>query len=131
MSDSSRPLSPHLQIYRWHITMALSILHRATGVFLSFGAVALVWWLMSVDQGGDTFSRAQGLIQSLFGQLLLFAWTVALFIHLCNGIRHLFWDAGYGFEKSTATKSGWLVVLAALVFTGITWFVALSVGGGQ
>ncbi|MEM7280929.1 MAG: succinate dehydrogenase, cytochrome b556 subunit [Pseudomonadota bacterium] len=129
MTDSSRPLSPHLQIYRWQITMALSILHRASGVFLTMGAVVLVVWLMAAEHGPDRYAAIQAILNTLFGKLLLLAWSGALFIHLCNGVRHLFWDAGLGFEKATSRKTGWLVVVAAIVMTAVTWLVGTGVLG--
>ena len=126
MTQPARPLSPHLQIYRWQITMALSILHRASGIFLGLGAAVLVAWLMALEQGPERFASIQELLTSIPGKVLLFAWTGALMLHLCNGVRHLFWDAGYGFEKSTSRASGWAVVVIAIVLTLLVWVV----GGG-
>ncbi len=123
MTQPARPLSPHLQIYRWQITMALSILHRASGIFLTMGAAVLVAWLMAVEQGPESFEAIQSLLVSVPGKLLLFAWTGALMLHLCNGVRHLFWDAGLGFEKSTSRATGWLVVFAAIVLTIMIWVI--------
>lgn len=117
----SRPLSPHLQVYKPQITSILSILHRMTGVALAAGTLVLVWWLVAAASGGEAFSTAQALIGSWFGRLLLFGWSFALFYHLCNGIRHLFWDMGRGFELGTATASGWLVVISSVVLTLIAW----------
>ena len=129
MAEPSRPVSPHLQIYRWQITMALSILHRASGVFLSLGAVVLVWWLIAAEQGVESFDQAQKLLTSTLGQLCLFAWTAAFFLHLCNGVRHLFWDVGLGFEKSTSQRSGWLVMVLTALLTAGTWIVGLDLLG--
>ena len=89
-----RPLSPHLQVYRWQITMTMSILHRASGVILTFGAFALAWWLMAVATGGESYDRAARCLASPFGKLILFGFSLALVYHLLNGIRHLLWDAG-------------------------------------
>src|SRR5215470_13862202 len=93
---ASRPLSPHLQIYRWPITMALSIGHRATGLALSVGTLLLVWWLVALAMGPQAFALAQGFIGSWLGKLLLLGWSFSLFFHLANGIRHLVWDTGQG-----------------------------------
>src|SRR5262245_31092410 len=98
---AARPLSPHLQVYRWQLTMSLSILHRATGVGLAVGTVILVWCLVAAATGPEQFAFAQAMLGSWVGRILLFGWTFALFYHLANGIRHLFWDAGYGFDLRT------------------------------
>lgn len=127
MSAHERPLSPHLQIYKPQLTSALSILHRLTGVALGFGTLLLVWWLAAAAAGPEAFATAQGFIGSWLGLLLLFGWSVALFYHLCNGIRHLFWDAGYGFELPQAYASGWAVVIATGVLTLLAWVVGLIV----
>jgi succinate dehydrogenase cytochrome b subunit len=123
---ASRPLSPHLQVYKWQITMVLSISHRATGVALSVGTLLLVWWLVALARGPQAFAVAQGFIGSWLGKLLLLGWTVSLFFHLANGIRHLFWDAGYGFENKTTTASGWVVVVASVALTVIAWVAGLA-----
>lgn len=122
---TSRPLSPHLQIYRWQLTSVLSILHRATGVFLSLGAVGLVWWLFAAALGDAYFAPVAAFLASIVGRLLLFAWTAALFYHLANGIRHLLWDAGFGFDLKTAYATGWTVVAAAAVLTVLAWACAV------
>jgi len=121
MAARDRPLSPHLQIYRPQITSVLSITHRATGIALAVGTLLLVWWLVAAASGPDAYEAAQGFIGSWLGRLLLFGWTWSLFYHLCNGIRHLFWDAGYGFELDTVTRSGWAAVAAAVALTLIAW----------
>ncbi len=121
-----RPLSPHLQVYRPQLTSVLSITHRATGVALSVGTLLLVWWLISAATGPEQFAVAQSVLGSWLGLLLLLGWTWSLFYHLCNGIRHLFWDAGYGFELRTTYVSGWLVMLATLVLTALTWYWGLA-----
>ena len=115
------PLSPHLGIYRWQLTMALSILHRLTGVFLSIGAVLLVIVLASIATGPNEFVMVQEWISHPVGQALLICWTFALFLHLANGVRHLFWDAGRGLSKSTANQTGVWVILFALIATVLTW----------
>ena len=109
--------------------MLLSISHRATGVALAVGTLLLVYWLAAAASGPEAFATAQAVIGSLLGQLCLFGWTFALFYHLCNGIRHLFWDAGYGFEMQTAERSGWLVVGASAALTLLSWILGYVMGG--
>lgn len=125
-NGSSRPLSPHLQVYRWQITMVLSIHHRITGVALAVGTLLLTWWLLAAAAGPVAFATAQSLIGSPIGLLLLLGWTWSLFFHLANGIRHLVWDTGYGFEVSSIDLGGYMVVGAAAALTAATWFVGLS-----
>jgi succinate dehydrogenase / fumarate reductase, cytochrome b subunit len=128
--SASRPLSPHLQIYRPQITSVLSISHRATGLALSVGTLLLVWWLVALARGPEAFASAQSFVGSWFGRLLLLGWTFSLFFHLANGIRHLCWDAGYGFEIKTVEISGWVVVAAATALTVIVWAVGLAAMAG-
>jgi len=130
MISSNRPLSPHLQVYRPQITSTLSILHRLTGIALAVGTLLLTYWLVAAASGPEAFATAQGLIGSFIGRLLLFGWSFALFYHLCNGIRHLFWDAGYGFEIETAQRSGLAAVAGAVVLTVICWVAGYMVMGG-
>jgi succinate dehydrogenase / fumarate reductase cytochrome b subunit len=130
MPSQERPLSPHLQVYRWQLTSVMSILHRVTGVALAFGTLLLVYWLIAAAAGPDAFATAQGFIGSILGRVLLFGWTVALFYHLCNGIRHLFWDAGRGFELRTVYASGWAVVVVAAALSVIAWIAGYAVMGG-
>jgi succinate dehydrogenase / fumarate reductase cytochrome b subunit len=122
-----RPLSPHLQVYRWQITMTLSILHRATGVALSAGTLLLVWWLVAAATSPEAYARVQGFVGSPIGWILLFGWTLALFYHLFAGLRHLTWDAGYGFEKREYHMTGQAVVIAAVACTVVAWIVGLAV----
>ena len=129
MSDP-RPLSPHLQIYRWQLTSVLSILHRMTGIGLAVGAVLLVSWFGSAADGTASFAKFQGFLGSPIGLVLLFGCSVALFYHLCNGIRHLCWDTGRGLELSSVYASGWAVLIATVVLTVIVWGVGLSRWGG-
>ncbi|GAB4227902.1 MAG: succinate dehydrogenase, cytochrome b556 subunit [Kiloniellaceae bacterium] len=130
MISSNRPLSPHLQVYRPQITSTLSILHRLTGIALAVGTLLLTYWLVAAAAGPEAFATAQGLIGSFIGRLLLFGWSFALFYHLCNGIRHLVWDAGYGFEIDAATRSGWMVVGASVVLTLACWALGYVMMGG-
>lgn len=122
-----RPLSPHLGVYRWQWTMALSILHRITGVGLAIGTLLLIYWLWAAASGPEAYFRAQSIIGGWFGRLLLFGWTLALFYHLFNGIRHLFWDAGKGFELRTGWLSGMAVVAATIAVTVIVWIAGYMV----
>ena len=124
---SKRPLSPHLQIYKPQLTSMLSITHRATGIFLSFGALALCLWIFSTAINIETYNNVTILITSGFGKLVLFGLTFSLFYHLCNGIRHLFWDIGRGFELPDAYFSGWLVVGSSITFTLIVWAFGLKI----
>jgi succinate dehydrogenase / fumarate reductase cytochrome b subunit len=121
MAMQNRPLSPHLQIYRPQISSVLSILHRISGIALAAGSLLLVYWIVAAAVGPEAFAAAQGFIGSFIGRLLLFGWTYALFFHLANGIRHLFWDMGRGFELKTVSVTGWTVVVAALLLTLIAW----------
>ena len=125
MSTGNRPLSP-FHIYRPQITSVLSITHRITGVALGVGALIVVYWLNAAAYGPDAFARAQYLIGSWVGIVLLIGWTFALFYHLANGIRHLAWDAGFGFDMSTVRASGWTVIVVAIALTVITWAIVFS-----
>jgi succinate dehydrogenase / fumarate reductase cytochrome b subunit len=126
MNPAPRPLSPHLQIYKPQLTSVLSITHRATGLGLGVGTILLVWWLVAAATGNDAYLVAQHFWGSWIGIVLLFGWSLALFFHLANGIRHLFWDAGLGFELKTTYASGWTVVAASLVLTAIAWIVGAT-----
>ena len=117
----TRPLSPHLQVYRLPLSALLSISHRATGVVLAAGSLVLVYWLAALASGPEAFADAQALLGSIPGRVLLLILTFSLFYHLGNGIRHLFWDAGLGFELRTAHASGVVVVAAAIVLTLTAW----------
>jgi succinate dehydrogenase / fumarate reductase cytochrome b subunit len=124
VNPGNRPLSPHLQIYRPQISSVLSILHRITGVGLALGAVLVVWWLLAAATGPEYFATVDGLLTSWIGHLVLLGVTWALAYHLLNGIRHLFWDMGYGFEIETVDKTGWAVVIGSAVLTVLLWLVA-------
>ena len=118
-----RPLSPFMLPiwYRFQITSALSILHRLTGIGLAVGSILLAWWLISVAVGGELFEATHRFLVSPIGIVLLFLWSVAFFYHLCNGIRHLAWDAGYGFEIRTAARSGYAVIVMTALLTLLAW----------
>ncbi|NNG05802.1 MAG: succinate dehydrogenase, cytochrome b556 subunit [Inquilinus sp.] len=128
-STDNRPLSPHLQIYRWPLSMLTSILNRVTGVGLTVGTLVLIYWLIAAAAGPESFATAQALLGSWVGRLLLFGWTWALFFHLCNGIRHMAWDAGWGFEIPTIDATGWIVVLASIVLTVTAWVLGYAAMG--
>ncbi len=120
-----RPLSPHLQVYKPQLTSVLSILHRATGIALSVGALYLAIWVICAAADPKTYAVFQDFNASILGRIVLGGWLFCAFYHLCNGIRHLFWDAGYGFELKDAYRSGWIVVAVALVATAASWIVGL------
>jgi succinate dehydrogenase / fumarate reductase cytochrome b subunit len=121
MPARSRPLSPHLDIYRWQMGNTLSILHRATGLALAFGLIALAFWLISLAGGEESYQTAYRLFASLPGMLFLAGWSFAFFYHLFNGVRHLFWDVGWGFERRQRIASGWFAVIGALASTAALW----------
>ncbi len=127
MSSSERPLSPHIQIYRPQLTSVLSILHRLTGVALAVGTLLLVYWLAAAALGPEAYETARGFLGSWLGMVLLFGWSLALFYHLCNGIRHLAWDAGYGFSLESTHRSGWAMLAATAALTLLAWIVGLIV----
>jgi len=129
MANVPRPLSPHLQIYKPQITSTLSILHRLTGVALGAGTLFLMWWLVAAASGPGYYAMVQGWLVSFIGRILLLGFTFSLFYHLCNGIRHLFWDVGYGYDLDVAARSGWAVVIASVVLTLGAWIIAYGMGG--
>ena len=130
MGHSNRPLSPHLQIYKPQLTAVLSIAHRGSGIFLVIGTLLLVYWLTALAQGPDSYAQAQAFFGSILGRLILLPWVFALFYHLCNGIRHLFWDMGVGYEITTIYTSGKIVIVAAAVLTLIAFAMAYAMRGG-
>ncbi|MEM7669669.1 MAG: succinate dehydrogenase, cytochrome b556 subunit [Pseudomonadota bacterium] len=117
VNRGNRPLSPHLQVYRPQITSMLSILHRATGVGLLAGAAAIVWWLLAAATGPEHFALADGFLTSWLGTLVMLGSAWALCYHLANGIRHLIWDMGFGFELETVNKSGMAAIGASILLT--------------
>jgi len=126
MTTPSRPLSPHLQVYKPQLTSILSITHRATGVALAAGAVLLVIWLAAAAAGPPRLAQVNGFLGSWLGRLMLFGWTWALFYHLGNGIRHLAWDLGLGFELPRTYATGWLVVVASVALTLLAWIAGYA-----
>ena len=127
-TQNNRPLSPHLQIYRLPFAALLSITHRATGVILSLAALLMVCVLAAAASDAESYASFQVHLTSWYGQIFLIGVTLSLYIHLCNGIRHLFWDAGVGFELETAAMSAKMVIVAAIILTMGTWLTALNVG---
>jgi len=121
MSQINRPLSPHIGIYSWQISNSLSILHRLTGLALSVGALVLLAWVVSAALGPDAYAGVTRVLAGPLGLLVMFGVSASYFYHLANGIRHLAWDAGYGFEKQVARASGWFAVGAAVLATALLW----------
>jgi succinate dehydrogenase / fumarate reductase cytochrome b subunit len=120
-----RPLSPHLQVYRLPLVALTSIANRITGVALCAGLLLMVWWLAAAAAGPGPFAAVQGFIGTWLGLLMLFGWTAALMYHALNGIRHLIWDAGFGYELPTAIATGRLVVAASIGLTLLVWLIGL------
>jgi succinate dehydrogenase / fumarate reductase cytochrome b subunit len=118
-----RPISPHIGIYRWPVTMVASILNRATGIALSAGALLLVWWLAAAAAGPQAFASVQAFIASPLGLLLLLGWTASLFYHLFGGIRHLLWDAGHGLAKPSLNPVTWVVLGLSAAATVLVWVI--------
>jgi len=128
MSTRPRPLSPHLGIYRFMYTMATSIAHRITGIVLSAGLVVLVGWLFAAASGAEAYAEASALLSTGFVKLLIAAWLLAFFYHLCNGIRHLNWDLGRGLEKAEARRSAIVVVAVAVTLAAAYIYAAFFAG---
>ncbi len=122
-----RPLSPHLQIYKPQMSSATSIFHRISGVALGAGALLLTLWLVCAASGENAFSIIQAFLGSWVGILILIGFTLALFYHFCNGIRHLAWDAGRGFDLPAMHRNGWIVLAATFILTAVFWVIGLSV----
>jgi succinate dehydrogenase / fumarate reductase cytochrome b subunit len=123
MAGHPRPLSPHLQVYRPQLTSFTSIMHRLTGIGLAVGLLYLVCWLVAAASGLDAFDRLQSFNGSIIGKLLLLGWSIAFFYHLLNGIRHLAWDAGWGFELPAAYKTGYAVLIGTALLTILAWVI--------
>ena len=124
MSNTDRPLSPHLQIYKPQLTSMLSILHRMTGAALALGSVMLAWWLFAALAGEHAFSLLRDFRESLIGQLMLFGWLFCFVYHFLNGIRHLKWDAGFGLELKSVYRTGYIVVIGSVILTVMIWTMA-------
>jgi succinate dehydrogenase / fumarate reductase cytochrome b subunit len=126
-----RPLSPHLQTYRWTLTMALSIVHRATGIALYFGTLLLVWWLIAVASGPAAYAQVQAFTTSFIGRLIALGYTWALLHHLLSGVRHLVWDLGFGFKPTEREWLTWAALIGGISLTVVIWIVAYMIGGGR
>lgn len=130
MANSNRPLSPHLQVYdMMQITAFMSILHRITGVVAGGGLLLLIWWLVALASGPEYYAYVMDVAGSWIGRLVLLGLTWTVFYHFCNGLRHLYWDAGWGFEIPSVYRTGWMVVIASAALTVGTWVIAYAVGG--
>ena len=130
MTDIQRPLSPHLQIYKWQAQMITSILHRATGVALAVGTFMVVWGLVALAGSADSFATFTHFAGSFVGLILLAGWSWALFYHLCNGIRHLLQDAGLGYDVPQFIRSSWLSAIGSVVLLVLVWGYVFTAGGG-
>lgn len=128
---TERPLSPHLQTYRFTLTMAMSIVHRLTGVALYFGTLLLVWWLIAAASGPAAYSSVQGFTSSFVGRLIVFGYTWALLHHLLSGIRHFIWDLGYGFKANDREALTWSALIGGISLTVLLWLAAYAMGGGR
>tara|TARA_B100000965_G_scaffold336384_1_gene302645 strand:+ start:412 stop:798 length:387 start_codon:yes stop_codon:yes gene_type:complete len=124
MNDSKNPLSPHLQIYRWHISSLLSITHRIAGVVNLISLILIFFWLVVLSFSENNYELFLLLINSFFGKFILIGFTWSMIFHMLSGIRHLFWDLGYGFEIKTANISGIIVIISSLVLSVIFWLLA-------
>jgi succinate dehydrogenase / fumarate reductase cytochrome b subunit len=122
-----RPLSPHLMDYRLDFSTVLSGLHRITGLGLGVGTLLLTWWLVAAATSDQAFATVQGFIGSPIGLLMLFGWTFSLFFHLCNGIRHMGWDLGLGFQKAQYLATGQVVAAASAILTVLVWIIGLVI----
>ena len=129
MADMQRPLSPHIQVYRWQVQMVSSILHRATGIALSVGSLVVVGGLLALAAGEEQFGCFRTVAGNPLGLVLLFGWSWSLFYHLCNGIRHLLQDAGAGYEIVQFVRSSWLSATGSIVLTVLVWAYVLMAGG--
>ncbi|WP_448101106.1 succinate dehydrogenase, cytochrome b556 subunit [Luteibacter jiangsuensis] len=128
MAQTGRPLSPHLQVYKWQVQMVTSILHRATGIVLAVGSLLLVWGLAAVAAGPEAFATFTDLAGSPLGMIVLVGWTLAFFYHLANGIRHLVQDTGVGYSIPAFVRSSWLSIIVSIVLTVAVWAYVLAGG---
>jgi len=127
LSDKDkRPLSPHLQVYKPQLTSSMSIFHRITGAALAVGTIMVVWWLVAAATGEEAYNVAMDFAKSPLGLFMIFGWSVSLFYHTCNGIRHLFWDMGYLFKLENAYKAGYLVWFGTILLTASAWYCAFN-----
>lgn len=126
VNRGNRPLSPFMlgQVYRLQLTSLTSLMHRVTGVGLTLGGFLLVWWLLAAATGPESFAFIDGLLTSWFGAIVMTGLLAALWYHFCNGVRHLVWDAGYGYEIGVAEQSGYAVIAATAALTVLTLIAA-------
>ena len=129
MANTQRPLSPHLQIYKKQVQNMTSITHRATGIALAVGSLVVVFGLLHLATGEESFNHFRGVVGSPIGMILMLGWSWSLFYHLCNGIRHLLQDAGLGYEISQFVRSSWLSIIGSIVLTVVVWAYVLMAGG--
>ena len=122
--STEKPLSPHIQIYRWEVTMLVSILHRAAGIAMAIGTAFVVWMLLALATGEAAYNVFHDFITSPLGTLMLLGWTVAIFLHMGNGIRHFFWDVGKGYDIKVARRSAFALFAFTAIMTLIVWCVA-------
>ena len=130
-NHTAAPVSPHLQIWRWTATMFASIVQRVTGVGMYFGSVLIAAWIGSAALGPSAFAMVQGIFASPIGLIILIGYSWAICFHLLNGLRFLFWDAGYGFAKETATKTAWGAITGSIVLTALIWAAVMLTSGGN
>src|SRR5215218_8147067 len=128
---TERPISPHLQIYRWSLTMAMSTLHRITGCALYFGTLLMAWWLTAAGSGPKAYGKVAGFVDSFFGRLILFGYTWALIHHMLGGIRHLIWDTGRGFSQQEREALALATGVGSVILTVLLWIVGFFVIGGS
>jgi succinate dehydrogenase / fumarate reductase cytochrome b subunit len=126
MAQTGRPLSPHLQVYKWQVQMASSILHRATGIILAVGSLLIVWGLAALAAGQDAFATFTACATSPLGTIVMIGWTLAFFYHLCNGIRHLVQDTGKGYAIESFVRSSWMAIIVSIVLTVVVWAYVLT-----
>jgi len=127
----ARPLSPHLTVYRWPITMTMSILHRITGGALYVGTILVAWWLVAAASGPAAYAHVQAFAGSIIGRLIVFGYTWALMHHMLSGIRHFVWDLGYGFKANEREALTWGALIGGIALTVLVWIVAYAIGGGR
>ncbi|HEY0178417.1 MAG TPA: succinate dehydrogenase, cytochrome b556 subunit [Dokdonella sp.] len=129
MPATTRPLSPHLSVYRWQIQMVTSLLHRATGIALAAGTILLCVLLLALAAGADAYARVQAFCASWLGLVLLFGWSWSFAFHLLNGVRHLAQDVGLGYAPAQFVRNGWVAAIGSLALTALIWACALARGG--
>jgi len=130
-APAARPLSPHMSIYRWPLTMTMSIAHRVSGGALYFGTLLLAWWLIAAASGPGAYANVQAFTSSFIGRLIVFGYTWALLHHLLSGIRHFVWDLGYGFKPNEREMLTWGALIGGISLTVLLWIAAYAIGGGR